>query len=313
MISPRMSDQIFDLSILAEGVRQVTNYQPWPSISWLLPMRRRIGFSNNGATIETEGTLCSEERKDRKSLQPQSWEDQITTVSTTPLKSTGSQTTVEAMRLAEANLDAFWAAVDQNLRTGIDEGLQYTALWKLLSSERTLKRTPEWIEPEKISEKPPQNVDIESLVKPLSDIYFNLELRTERTVDRSSRVAHPAAKRKTKGTPASSAPTIPTPTDDEADTQPTFLLDNRSFKVFHTLFYTPSTGPTPGDVPWIDFFHMMVSTGFKPQKLYGSVWMFGPTGLDVERSIRFHEPHPSKKLAYRTARRFGRRPSRAYG
>jgi hypothetical protein len=58
---------------------------------------------------------------------------------------------------------------------------------------------------------------------------------------------------------------------------------------------------------------MIVSTGFKPQKLYGSVWMFGPTGLDVERSIRFHEPHPSKKLPYRTARRFGRRPSRAYG
>jgi hypothetical protein len=99
-----------------------------------------------------------------------------------PAEKHRSPTTVEAMRLAEANLDAFWAAVDQNLRTGMDEGLQYTALWKLLSSGRTLKRTPEWIEPEKISEKPPQNVDIESLVKPLSDIYFNLELRTERII-----------------------------------------------------------------------------------------------------------------------------------
>jgi hypothetical protein len=313
MLSPRMTDQIFDFSILAEGFRQVLNYQPWAQQfvphtpekqKWVLQAwsdhRDRMNLVYGGER-GSEWMFTSElGRPDNNSFYY-------------PAEKHRTQTTVEAMRLAEANLDAFWAAVDRNLRAGMDEGLQDTALWKLLSSERTLKRTPEWIEPEKISEISPQNVDIESLVKPLSDMYFDLELRTERTVDRSSRSVQPAARAKTKGTPASSAPTIPTPAADKADTQHTFQLDNRSFKVFRALFHTPSLGSTPGEVPWMDFLHAMVSTGFEPQKLYGSVWMFSPTGLDVERSIQFHEPHPSKKLPYRTARRFGRRLNRVYG
>lgn len=48
-------------------------------------------------------------------------------------------------------------------------------------------------------------------------------------------------------------------------------------------------------------------------KLYGSVWQFRPTRLDVERNILFHEPHPQGKLPFKTARRYGRRLNRAYG
>lgn len=47
----------------------------------------------------------------------------------------------------------------------------------------------------------------------------------------------------------------------------------------------------------------MSSTGFAIEKLYGSVWQFTPSDLDVERSIQFHEPHPSGKIPFRMARR----------
>lgn len=57
----------------------------------------------------------------------------------------------------------------------------------------------------------------------------------------------------------------------------------------------------------------MTSTGFATEKLYGSVWQFCPTTLDVNRSIQFHQPHPHGKMAYRIARRYGRRLNRAYG
>jgi hypothetical protein len=57
----------------------------------------------------------------------------------------------------------------------------------------------------------------------------------------------------------------------------------------------------------------MKETGFTVQKLYGSVWQFTPQGLDVERGINFHEPHPSGKIPFRTCRRYGRRLNRAYG
>lgn len=69
----------------------------------------------------------------------------------------------------------------------------------------------------------------------------------------------------------------------------------------------------PGDTPWTDFLHAMVSTGFSAQKLQGSAWQFTPHNLDVEQPIQFHEPHPTHKLPFTWARRFGRRLARTYG
>jgi hypothetical protein len=58
----------------------------------------------------------------------------------------------------------------------------------------------------------------------------------------------------------------------------------------------------------------MTSTGFHAEKLYGSVWHFQPSRLDVERSIQFHEPHGfAAKIPFTHARRIGRRLARAYG
>ena len=124
------------------------------------------------------------------------------------------------------------------------------------------------------------------------------------------------AKKKTRGvavlhTPANEV--VAPPPSSLPDEQPVFEVDARALKVFRTLFYIPSQNSTPGEVPWTDFLHAMISVGFLPEKLYGSVWHFQPTNLDVERSIQFHEPHPTGKLPYWRARRFGRRLERAYG
>jgi hypothetical protein len=57
----------------------------------------------------------------------------------------------------------------------------------------------------------------------------------------------------------------------------------------------------------------MASTGFAPQKPYGSIWQFTPTKLDVERSIQFDEQQPKVKIRFTVSRRIGGRLRRAYG
>jgi hypothetical protein len=84
-----------------------------------------------------------------------------------------------------------------------------------------------------------------------------------------------------------------------------------------TIFFTPSISATPGEIKWIDFLHAMVWVGFAPEQLYGSVWHFTPTRLEMEQSISFHEPHKegkaTGKIACCVARRMGRRLTQKYG
>jgi hypothetical protein len=128
--------------------------------------------------------------------------------------------------------------------------------------------------------------------------------------------ADPKIKPKTKGTPNPPDPDVAIAAIDDApqqDIQPTFSVSKRALKVFNTLFHTPTVADHAGEIPWTDFLHAMASTGFSIEKLYGSVWQFTPSRLDVEYPISFHEPHPAGKIAFRTARRIGRRLQRAYG
>jgi hypothetical protein len=99
----------------------------------------------------------------------------------------------------------------------------------------------------------------------------------------------------------------------QQDKQPTFSVDSRALKVFRTLFFHPAITSTPGEVSWNDFLHAMTSTGFRAEKLYGSIWRFQPSQLDVEHGIQVHEPHPVRKIPFTTARRIGRRLAKVYG
>lgn len=216
----------------------------------------------------------------------------------------------EIMRRSEGNLDAFCSAIDARMSKE-SRDLAGTAGRSLLTQSRILQRTPEWSEPDKsISIYLDSNVRL--LLVPLSELYFQLESRTPRTLSRASNEV-PTSKAKTRGTPSSTKanPTVE-PGATPTDPQPTFAVDNRALKVFRTLFFTPSITTMPGEVAWTNFVHAMASAGFAAEKLYGSVWHFTPSKIDVERSIQFHEPHPSVKIPFRTARRHGRRLNRAY-
>jgi hypothetical protein len=177
-----------------------------------------------------------------------------------------------------------------------------------------LQRTPEWVEPMKEPKPEISAADIGTLAKPLSMLHFQLEQSTEGTVN-EEKLPAPKAKVKTRGV-AQPVEAVPEPellNRHKPDAQPTFAVDKRALKVFKTIFFTPSTSSQLGEIAWGDFLHAMSSIGFMAKKLYGSAWQFTPTKLDVECSIQFHEPHPSGKIPFTTARRHGRRLNRAYG
>ena len=167
--------------------------------------------------------------------------------------------------------------------------------------------------------KPLTPQEEQELLKPLAEIYFDREQRTERTIGKNKVVVPPPKpKTKTKGTtrPVEAAPvrgTLPVNPPEKASTEK-FAVDKRALKVFKTLFHTPGVkGGQPCEVVWTSFIHAMTSIGFSAQKQYGSVWQFTPEDTKNKLPIQFHEPHPSGKLPFRWAKQIGRRLTRAYG
>ena len=211
-----------------------------------------------------------------------------------PVDKRRTRENTKAMQQAEKHLDEFWENLDKQLMRRTDLS-RHEAFRRLLSAPRILRRTPDWIEPDS-AVRPEDCHPVEELCRPFSQLYLELEHRTQSTID-SGNVVLPKAKIKTRGVPLRTQPSVEGPPalaeqGDIPDIQPTFTVDKRALKVFSTLFYKPSRTSQPGEVPWNDFLHGMRATGFAVEKLYGSVWQFTPSTLDVERSIQFHEPHP---------------------
>jgi hypothetical protein len=192
-----------------------------------------------------------------------------------PVEKPRNKKNVEAIRAAEANLDELWAAVDNTLRKKISSKLEDTALRKLLSQPRILHRTPPCIELENDKSGQKSQREIEPLLKPLSELYLNLDRKRGGTTGHQvfKENVPLSSKAKTRGAPSSAVPLQRTDAAPSAlsDTQPAFTIDASALKVFRTLFYTASVSATPGEVAWTDFLHAMHSTGFLPEKLYGSV------------------------------------------
>ncbi|THC90947.1 hypothetical protein EYZ11_009597 [Aspergillus tanneri] len=308
LVSARVASIISDLSVLSECLYQIELYQPWAAT-----------FENGFAE------RCDEIRKEYSDL-VRGWSDFLISFEGTrlgdlgavekrrfyyPVEKRRNRENVELMRSAEANLDAFWLAVDNHIpiKCGMT---RRNATYRTLSRiSGKLQRTPVWLEPDR---QPPQ---IKTSKQTLSDHQFELEYRTEKTTELWTL---PVPKRKVKARGKLNVsetlvePSLPPQTDcPQIDCQPTFRVDKRSLKVFSTLFFQPSQTALPGEIPWNDFLHAMSCTAFFVQKLYGSVWQFTPRNLDVEHSIQFHEPHPVGKIPFRYARRIGRRLYRTYG
>ncbi|KAJ4390060.1 hypothetical protein N0V93_007533 [Gnomoniopsis smithogilvyi] len=314
LLSPYIARVIGDLSIISQCLRQLEIYQPWAN-----------GFDY--ALVDYDADIKQDFAK-----RTTSWAKMFAAVSEKnlssivkladisgggfayPIEKRRTKDNVETMRRSETNLDAFWARMDELMHAKAGS-LDGSATRHLLSQPRTLQRTPEWVEPAK-DEKPSATIDadVDVLSKPMSALYFDLQLSQSGKQDHI--LTLPRTKTKTRGTAQTTSSTTAANNPEalySSDTQPTFPVDARALKVFRTVFFSASSTSTPGEVPWNDFLHALTSMGFAAEKLYGSVWQFRPTTLDVERSIQFHEPHPRGKIPFCIARRCGRRLNRAYG
>jgi hypothetical protein len=228
-----------------------------------------------------------------------------------PVQRRRNRQNVEILRKAEANLDSFWKAVDQHYKSKAIGKSQQDLVAHLLRSDRAIQRTPEWIEPEKTGLPPKKD---QYVYQPFSTVFHDRTKQVTGTFDRAS-LLDKTSKAKTRGSAAPNDETQPDFPHKSNEVAAFFSVDKRAHKVFRTLFHSPNNPDTPGEIPWVDFLHSIVSVGFSAEKLHGSAWNFTPQtpGVGLERSIQFHEPHPSNKIPFLWARRYGRRLGRAYG
>ncbi|KAK3845854.1 MAG: hypothetical protein J3R72DRAFT_481993 [Linnemannia gamsii] len=313
LFSSRVASMVADLSLISECQRQISLYEPWAS-------------SFEGEAVSRKDEITAKYIKQTSRIQELDVALKQTSFADAdpsdgkffyPVEKHRTKESTEAMQKAERTLDTFWEKVDKHILQKIDVS-RHGVLTHLLSDHRILHRTPDWVQPDPAL--PPTDSQKENRLeesdKPLSRLFSDNEHHTQSKVDTGDK-APQKTKVKTRGvaltTPSPDDPSHPPGAPQSADIQPTFTVDKRSLKVFSTLFHKPSSSAQPGEIPWNDFLHAMSATGFAIEKLYGSVWHFMPSKLDVERSIQFHEPHPTSKISFRTARRFGRRLFRAYG
>ncbi|KAG0285754.1 hypothetical protein BGZ96_010037, partial [Linnemannia gamsii] len=313
LFSSRVTSMVADLSLISECKRQILLYEPWAS------------------TFESKAASRQDEFRDKYIQRTSRLQELVTALKQTsladvdpsdgkffyPVEKGRTKDNTEAMQRAERTLDTFWEKLDRFILQKVDVS-RHGPLVQLLSNPRILHRTPDWVQPDPAVPATNRQKEnrLEESDKPLSRLFFDNEHRAQSKVDSGVK-----APRKTKAKTRGVALNTPSPdessrllgTPQSVDIQPTFTVDKRALKVFSTLFYNPSSGAQPGEIPWNDFLHAMSVTGFAIEKLYGSVWHFMPSKLDVERSIQFHEPHPTSKIPFKTARRFGRRLFRAYG
>ena len=216
------------------------------------------------------------------------------------------------MQQAEKNLDTFWALVDGRCKEKTNGNVQ-EMLGNILK-ERQLQRTPDWVESTGEMVESQGGSEPDAVSNQLAATEF--QSRTENTITAAISYAKERQKTKTRGIPGTSSSTTGQDAGDLPDEDiatPIFEVSKRGFKVFTTLFYTPSAEEPPGETPWTDFLSAMASVGFSIKKLEGSAWMFAPVDDEWNQSIIFHEPHPSSKIPFQVARRIGRRLWRRYG
>ncbi|KAI4713849.1 hypothetical protein J4E89_001297 [Alternaria sp. Ai002NY15] len=309
LTSPSAASLLSKLSIVSECLRQLSFFLPWVKrVQYLAKQRQTelitayaINLARWHSKLNTtfEGTNLADLGKPGAKFRY-------------PINKRRSRVNVENLRSAEAALDAFWHAADGRFRecTGTTPREIVSGLIK----ERTLQRTPLWIEPEEASDPSsaieyiyvPVSNDLHDPTKQITGAFDKINLSNTKKA-KSHGLAALNTEHGYENNP--DMPAAPT----NMDEQPTFHLDKRAHKVFRVLFHSPLSRDHPGDIPWHDFLYAMIATGFAAQKLQGSAWQFTPRDLDLEQPIQFHEPHPTHKLPFTWARRFGRRLARTYG
>ncbi|KAJ3579646.1 hypothetical protein NPX13_g909 [Xylaria arbuscula] len=318
LVSPYIAMLIGELSITGECLRQLEIFQPWANTFEQALVDREDGIKKEFKERTKDWDLIIDTFKEKNCATIGHLGDPVGGKFQYPVGKRQNKVNVETLRASEANLDWFWNAVDDMLCKKAGD-LSNTAYRRVLSQPRYLQRTPKWVEPaakKEVDANRPQNSGSYEYLLPHSRLFQGADTALSARVEA---LALGAGKTKVKrrgvpgDEPVGAEDALPSPPGNLEDHQPTFKVDSRALKVFRTVFFDPAANTTAGEVAWRDFLHAMDSTGFAAEKLYGSVWHFQPTTLDVERSIQFHEPHPRGKIPFLVARRHGRRLNRAYG
>jgi hypothetical protein len=281
MLSPLVARLFLDLGLIARVQHELESYQPWatlydeeyeecaPKINWdfLRGQGRYLNIEQDipeillsplGSPLEGRFYYPSDKRRTKEV--------------------TGS------MRLAEHNLDIFWSHIDKSYKAKNQYSQVLNQCTNGLESKLLdMERTPVWIEPE-------LKIPSHSKSKPATDLtesFPSLDLGFEGLSSKFVPL-EPKGKIKTRG-PASakSETTNEIPLSLPSTKEPTFILKNQHYIVLKTLFFQPSQTDLPGEIPWTDFLSAMSEVGFATEKLYGSVWQFTPTSLDVENGYLF--------------------------
>jgi hypothetical protein len=328
LITPYVARLFSTLSVLSECLHQLDLFQPWAN-------KIAANVDNNRGALNA--AMSADIAKFRAfMLTPLRFDGLVRLCDPTegrfyyPVDRPRTEWNVSKLREAEANLDAFLNAVDDyyNSKSSVNFGTEQ--IRRFLSSERTIQRTPEWVEPAKTEEPVKQ---AEFVYQPWSTVFHDPTKEITGSFDRalsltpgkkrrSSTITNPDPARQ-RPTPPRPRPTPPRqraeepqaspreerreepraepgadrpgdqPPEAPADARPVFALDKRSLKVFRTLFYDPNNPDHPGELPWAEFLHAMVEVGFSAEKLHGSAWNFVPRvpGVGMEQPIQFHMPH----------------------
>ncbi|KAL9018873.1 MAG: hypothetical protein Q9185_003844 [Variospora sp. 1 TL-2023] len=308
-ISPYIAKLISDLSLFGELKRQIGLATPGPRMSVVVEQKEKhTEFEKKTKLLgQIFNVLTKTDTKLAALGIPQGKFNY-------PSEKRRTAATTRAMQKAEKNLDVFWTYVDDYCKD--ETGKTIHGMLNGILKDRQLQRTPDWVE----QDPKPQHSNNHSDLDPALSQFAAIELqsRTESTIDIAISQAKEKQKSKTHGIPrtGSSAPEreIENNACTEENDKPTiFEVSKRGFKVFTTLFHTSTEEEPPGDLPWSEFLSAMASVGFSIKKLDGSAWIFAPVDDKWRQSIIFHEPHPSSKMSFQVARRFGRRLCRRYG
>ncbi|KAH8702938.1 hypothetical protein GQ44DRAFT_732595 [Phaeosphaeriaceae sp. PMI808] len=309
LISPWIASRLSSLTVVSECLHQLHLFKPWSR-----KIEDDMEVNNNAMQRNYKGLF-----KDWNPVLHIKFEgsevfryaDPTDGKFDYPIQRRRNEQNIGILRKAEANLDAFWKAVDQHYKSKAIAKSQHDLIAHLLRSDRAIQRTPEWVKPEK--SKAPLEKD-QYVYQAFSTVFHDATKQVTGTFNRAS-LLDKTPKVKTRGSAARDNGTQPGILHEVEEVPTFFSVDKRAHKVFRILFHSPNNPDTPGEIPWVDFLHSMVSVGFSAEKLHGSAWNFIPQRLDVgiQRSIQFHEPHPSNKIPFLWARRYGRRLGRAYG
>ncbi|RMZ73167.1 C2H2 and C2HC zinc finger [Pyrenophora seminiperda CCB06] len=229
-----------------------------------------------------------------------------------PIHKVRNRKNVKIMRAAEASLDKFWDCVDRFYESEDKKG-QHGIFRQCVSESGSMQRTPPWEAP--LTTKTESPGQQSCIYEPFSRILHDTTLQFTGTFNKLA--IQEKVKPKTKGDTATPvivneiapAPETNTPTW-------TIKLDKRAYKTMKALFHVSvsDTEDFPKAIKWDDFKRAMVRIGFAAEKLQGSAWQFTPgPGINVNRGIHFHEPHPESEIPYVMARRIGRRLEQVYG